>query len=78
MQNIQRLQKKSEPQGSSVHRSLGKEPSMYYIDTELYIEGSHHGNAAIGDTETVDDRTIEAELKNSDITLKRQSLNRPR
>ena len=48
---------------------------MYFIDTELYIDGSQQGNVKIGE-----DDTFEVDLKNSDITLPigGSSLNRPR
>ena len=40
----------------------GKEPSMYFVDTELYIEGSLAGNALIGDNDTIGDRSLEVDI----------------
>lgn len=51
---------------------------MLYIDTELYIDGSARDAGGVGETETLDDRTIEVELRNADLGRKQQSLNRPR
>ena len=52
---------------------------MYFVDTELYIEGSLAENAIMGDNETIGDRTMEVDMmKNSDTTIKKTSMTKPR